>query len=484
MKALFGFLFAAYCLPSLASEVLVVQKVTREESGDILITRELAFALGNELQETFALRSVVWSLTDPTFRQAIYDNLVTGDHETPTLPLALEAGKKLGATFVAWIENSKTSEGLKSTLSLYKVGTARPVYKRELSLVAQINENNDPDSVGRSTARTWALELATGALKTYIKTNPGSEPDGGTTTTAPIPTYTPEPPTLTVVDEPSLFAKVDEQLKVGHPNAALKLLYAAVDAAPRSIPIRIRLIELLQQLGYDAEALSEAQRTLIFAPSTPQLRLILINGLIASGDLARAQSEINEGLARTPEDPIVLEAAGNLALAQGNASRARFYYLPCLAKAPNDRVRFSLAIAMAAEGDNAEAVRTLSEITNKDLLTVGSFHRLSQKCVQMIGKDLAETIRLVRTAPDRATLLIGATKLLKATESLVALLEQISPTSDPALHSGLLLAHKLLWQAAGETLDFARAAEEDLGSAAQISLSDAMMRFEKLAEPK
>lgn len=483
MKTLLGFLFAASCLPAFASEILIVQKVTREDSGDILITRELAFALGDELQDTFALRSIVWSMTDPTFRQAIYDSVISGDHETPTLPLALEAGKKLNATFIAWIENSKTEDGLKSTLSLYKAGSSRPIYKRELSLFAQINENNDPDAVGKSTARTWALELATGVLKPYLKSSPGTEAENPTIS-SPGPTYTPEPPSFVVVDEASLFAKVDEQLKIGHPNAALKLLFAAVDASPKSLPIRIRLIELLQQLGHDDDALSEARRTLIIAPSAPQLRLILINGLIASGNIAQAQTEINEGLARTPEDPIVLEAAGNLALAQGNASRARFYYLPCLATAPSDRVKFALAVAMAAEGDNAEAVRTLGEITQKELLTVTSFRRLSKECVRVIGKDLADTIRLVRTAPDRAALLIGTTKLLKSTESLVALLEQISPTSDPSLHSGLLLAHKLLWQAAGETLDFARAAEEDLGSAAQISLSDAMMRFEKLSEPK
>lgn len=477
MKRLGLTLLALLPFVAAATPVLIVQSVKRDaKTADVLIDRQLAYFLAEELQTTFVFQPVVWSMTDPIFRQGIYDGILKGDAEKPTMDDARNALKPLRAEFLFWIETDFSNSGRISTLRVFKGESGRPLYERKLDMGATLGGTNAPDLLEHSTARTWVLDLAKEKFETYRR--------GGTETLRPADNgvvYTPEPPVEPAASQEATLTEVEGLVAKGQMMQAREVLYQAIDRAPLSMELRRRLVIMLGEMGEREQAAQEATRALALKPDDLDLRLAVTEGALAEGNYDQALNDVNEVLVRQPDHAQALLMAAEIALYRGDPASARAKFLSVMAKQPSFRAQLGLAVTVAAEGDLPEAERLISTLPNPPATGYDQLVKRLSGATKHFTAGLIKLLQQLRSSANRPALRPQAELALKQAEAFATLLEKSKLVpSDTKVADRRLLAHKLLTQSAGELLEFARTGDSEMADIAQLSLSDALKRLEEL----
>ncbi len=170
--------------------------------------------------------------------------------QSPDVPLLMQIGRALGATYVliARCTRQKESGQLEYEVAVWQPGRRAPLWRTEGNQQAMTRDSAF-DTALQSLARTIALRLDTELWKDLP-----SVPETPSEANQPRPAIPPVNPS-----EPSDPAKL---IKEGRLNEALPLLRAAVNQNPLDATTRLQLIELYQQLGLKDAALEECERAL------------------------------------------------------------------------------------------------------------------------------------------------------------------------------------------------------------------------------
>lgn len=463
-----------------APGVLIYQAPIKVDNK-MIADKELAFVFANQAEKEFNVAPVVWSLTDPTIRDAMNRGLIGGDIDGAALPVVRNSMSAVNAQYLAIVESGAKNGRMIATLRLFKGTSSRPFYQKSLEMGAEVDGNADPDSARESTVRTWLLELKKEEWKALAR-NEGvpDNPSGGTG--IPLsPTVEHQP----IVPVEQIVATADKFIAAKDPLEAAAVLYSGIDMHPKSIDLRTKLIQVLQSIPKIDLATIELFKAVRMAPERIDLRILVARNFLKENRLEEAGTELNEALARAPEDPEVLLLAGDIAMHKGRLEEAQGHYLRANALSAGPINAFTLAIPIAASGESAETLRLLGLSASEDeRIKAEQFDRLARYgrlAANSIGEALKNVILGVRVAQDRSPHIARAQRAQKGAECLTMLAERVKALpGKESIQEKRILAHKLLVQAAGAVLEYAKTGNEDIASEAQISLSDAIRRFSEL----
>lgn len=475
----FGSLF---CATWAQQTRILIYQVPLKVDNEVLLARELAFTMANQLESEFNLKPIVWTLLDPILRDAVTQGTVRADVDKAGVKEVRQAMSALQADFLAVVESSVKDQALQASLKLYRGTGSRPIYEKSLNMAATLGDNADADLARESTVRTWLIDLRREQFKDFLKTTAGGANDPSTGIALSPPT---EPMTIRTPEE--VLEVANKLVDAREPLDAAISLYEGIDQHPNNIDLRLRLIEVLQLIPRHDLAVIEAKQAVQMAPERIDLRILLARHYIEVRDLDAASAQLNECLARAPQDPAVLLLAGDSAMFKGRLDEAREQYLKAYSAKATPETAMALAITVAASGESAETLRLIDLAKSEDAAIQKAlntrFSIYGRLAVDSLSEAMRNVLLGVRVAVDRSPHLARAQRAHKGAECLTMLGVRLKPLAgSETLHKKRILAHKLLVQAAGAVLEYARTGNEDIASEAQIGLSDAVRRFNELPD--
>lgn len=468
----------AYCAePS----VLIFQKTIRE-NNESRLESDIAAYFSEELSTNFKFQPIVWAMSDPVFRDYVYDGVIPAE-PNPTDAQLFGTAQKIKAHYVVVISIMPKADLTGSTIQLFKPSGGKPIWQRNVNASVVVAGNTDREQVERSLARSWAIELKTGPFKNDMRgiTTP-IEPIGQGSTITPDPT--PVPP---VTDRTVIRAQAESYLKSGDSQQAIKYLYQQVDIYPTDPEVRAILVDMLINLGLTSEAEAECAQAISLFPASLSFRYLYASVLLDLGRAEDAANEINEYLARGGDPAAVSEIKGRSALARGDYAGAREAFLGQMAKQPTSTIQALLALTVAFEGDTSEARRLIDTLQLKDDAEFSTVYRrfiaAQTSPMKRIADDLREVLRLSRLQPGVSATVQTAQRAYKSASALSGVLDVLRvPAAFKESHAKRVLAHKLLAQATAQILQFARTGDPEVGDEATISLTEALTTLKEANE--
>ncbi|MBL8065276.1 MAG: hypothetical protein JNM34_05395 [Chthonomonadaceae bacterium] len=483
---------------SAAPDCLVVQ-IKVPMVGD----KDPNFSVGPFLAEALAeegrVRPVLWSLTDPVFREWTSKDGFGEFLTAPTEREALDRARRLGVGRVVTLYAQRTPDQCEAIIEYFFEGRRVWRYgpKKLSEIAAQISPTTplDPRQVrrmrqsvpigvptegsftvykdgvidlietARSLASTWTKLLAAGPLS-KLAPRPTPTTDLGSADPHPIESW----PT---VDPASVLSEVSSLKEKGRYMHAVSLLRRATDKSPFDFSIRRELALTLVDAGYYQEAGKAASAASKLEPQNSEIWLVCAKAWILACEASKAQDALDQALVRGGSGPITIEIAGDIDLLNGKLDSALFRYL----SAGPSATSFRKALTQALLGDEAETKETLSKLGSRALSNTDY-----AACVAIAGQAMhrfAEQARSVlpeiRLHPGDAQTLELAAKTAKFSSSLSAFWAALVPPADHvASHEARKLAHILLAQACLEAQEFARNNDPDLAEESAATLGQGL----------
>jgi len=297
-------------------KVLIIQSsvpVTKDGDPNLSIANFLA----QEVDDGGRLSSVVWSITDPNFRQIIDSGKIKDIPDIPKLADALKAAKQWGVEYVVLCVASRAGGDAKSVGHLYKNG--REVWNDKVSMRVGVNDSYDREATALSIAHTLVLKMTAAALKDLPvrSINQTPAPAQGQLPAAPHI----DPPVPEVNDDEKLWGAVNDLVQGKHMATAITTVRDAIDAQPFNPDRRKKLIELLQTTD-PAAAAAEAIRGCDVIPEDPTFRIMAARAYMQAGKNKEAQEALNEAIARAPDAPATRLMLAELDLRRDNPEKA------------------------------------------------------------------------------------------------------------------------------------------------------------------
>ncbi len=472
-------------------EVLIVQRsaVAKEK---VALEIPIATMLAEELDTEGKVSPVVWSLTDPLFRAWVDAGKVSAAWDHPTDEQIRSVAQSLHIAYVFLIDADRENENfypravlLKGGRSIWKQGgdqrsgDARKYKEKQhtyVSMTVSTGTQLDWENTARSLARTWATLLHLGPFKT-LPSHPKRqtpEPEKGTAPTKPT-----APPPTSTPDE-SWIAKEQELERQGLLTERINLLREAIDADPFQIKPREMLIALYLSKEMNGVAAEEAQRAAVIAPDRVDLRVLSARAWLQGGKLAEAQADLNEALAREPKNANLQLVLGQLSLEKGAFQSAIDAFSSSLETLSSPEGRVGRAVAYAVLGRAAESASDLKAILPADIneASYGRVTGCTERVIEVLLGELREIALASRSKPKDPETISNAERAERVASAMADFLSAFPvPAKHAKSHERRVLAHKLLAQAAGEALAFAKLADEETGAEATLSLTEAMKQF-------
>jgi putative PEP-CTERM system TPR-repeat lipoprotein len=165
-----------------------------------------------------------------------------------------------------------------------------------------------------------------------------------------------------------LDALLDFQNK-RYQDSANKLL-TIIGSAPDFLPARSLMGAASLALGQQEQAISNLKYVIAAQPGNVLARKLLATAMARGNDIHAAQ-QLLSGI-NIADDPRMMSLAGDIALQKNDVSKARQHFMEALKVSPNDPGILSrLATSQLAEGNEAEAMRTLSRAVDLDAKDAG-----------------------------------------------------------------------------------------------------------------
>ncbi|MBS1721941.1 MAG: hypothetical protein JSS66_02920 [Armatimonadetes bacterium] len=490
-----------------APDCLIVQlKVPLVEGEDrnVLLSPYLA----EELDKDGRVRPVVWSLSDPVFREWTSRDVFGQFDASPSLRQALDTSRKLGLTYVIAVQAirgeqnfvpvaelfvngrskwrfgprdpRKGTDVVVSTEGRYDAKATKDLQTKLLNSLGQngtftvyVNNVPDWDATARAVAANWCTLLAEGPLKS-LEASPRIE-EHGTTPKEPTETHVDTaPPQDPVADAKSL-------LDQGKTAQALSVLRNACDAKPFDVVLRRALAQFLLNAGMPAEAGEAAQAASRLDPKDASLWLLCAEAWITAGDSEKASDAFKEAKARGAHDPYSERIEADLALLKGDADRAATLYAAL--GTPESRLR--LAVAFGLAGKEKECAQALEQVPHEPVSEAEyvAMVMFIERAMVSASEDARNVLPTVRLHPGEPATLALARSLAARTGALKALVGGVVPPKRFARsHEARKLAHIMLAQSALQAQSFADNNDPDIADESAASLGQAMRLLANVRE--
>jgi len=480
-----AFLLLAFCQFATANTLFIAQAPSKDPEK---ITPDLASAFAEVCPDIISLNPMVWSLTDPSYRDAYYAGKFSQDPTKIDLPGALSAAKEIGSPYLLWIEVEANKNGIKGDVQLFDSGNGKKVFAKSYQIGADSGGSSDILAAMSSTARLALFNMCEKSLKPWQKsvttvTDPGVKP--------PLPTdITPIGPDEPILNDPNLELKIleiiEEKIAAGERDSAMLLLYEAIDSNPKSVGLRRKLIQMLAGNQNSAQLIEECRNTLLIDPMATETRIFLVRALLLGGDILNAQLEMNELLARDPNNPEVTVLQGDFYLETGEIGKARTLYLIAKQKQPSLQIDLAIMMVAALDGDVKETGFLLKNsdlnlIAENDLL-LNWLARYSKQGIERTCAGLQELLRNIRVGKLTNQSTRTASNLSRISDSLDLLVSSVEPKNSKLkkIHEQRVLAHKLLAQATKLVEDALPNRDEDKCLDAEFTIGECLSLIRSL----
>lgn len=452
-----------------AQDAALIVRLSRMRGEPNESATSIAHFLAAEFDQDGRIAPIVWSLADPVFRAAAESGTIRETVREPAPEDIKDAAQKLKAAYIFVIVEEKKEGALYATLEVFKTGSANPIYKNTRNLVVTVGNRLDWENAARSHAHYWYTTLIEGPFK-KLKPRPRPEEDN-------TPTIVPAAEVFPT--DPKALDTAKTKIQGGDFAGALTVLRDAVDADPTLLEKRMALIQLLTQLRMQEQVASEARRAAVLFPEQAELRLIAVRAWLALDKTEEASVDLNEFLARKSDDASALALLGDLWISRQEPEKAIEPFTKSIEISSSFSARFGRALAHALTGNSAGCTADLAALGTPSPKEIETSYpvavRSLEGATEHLGAKLREVLQKTRIQSNDPAVVKQAEDALALAQSLASMTDKISvPPKHQQSHLRRDLAQKLLVQAAGEALAFAKSGDEDLGSDAAISLGDAL----------
>jgi len=475
-KLFFATLFLAFAALSLAVPKVLIVQVSGDKGASPIA---LADALADALTEEGKTDPIVWSQTDPIFRDAVLDGRVP-TMDKPGPDDVQRAAKALGCDYIILAQAELNGTAVAGRIDMYR--GSKPVWSDTNMMDTGHSSGNDLDNAIRSVARTWAIRISAGPLKS-IQSEPKPPP-----TPAPSQGQVPKSPAADPVPQVTDTAKALDDYKHLMSEKkipeATNLLRQAVDQSPLDVQLRIQLIKHLASIGRAREAAEEARRASQLLPDSADLRALAAQAYLDSGQTDQAASQLNEQLARNPNDASTRSMLADLALNQLNAQAAMAHIAVAMKAAPSKDLAYRQALCDAIGGDD-KAVSADIAVANQLQNWTGTEEASYKFCMGIFGQAMDQSVGDLRSLSQRAAVKPDDADVAQEIDAQLAMLQArqtfVDSWTPPASHKksqgGLSLALKLLSQSLSELKAFLADKNQDTLTDANIDLGQSIKQL-------
>ena len=453
---------------------LLVAPLAPLKKGGPSPSASLGDQIANQMDEDGRTRPIVWGLTDPTFRTAALEGKLGNVPVLPTREQALDAARRLGATYVLVYRSERSKDGkLEASAELMQDG--RTLWKDAKSMGALHGAVQDDADAAGSIARTWVVLLGSGPLKALPSKKAAATPDP---TPGQNPTPVDEPPPLPppVTNLQTLESRLGDLAKAGKPDAARALARDAVDADPLSPGPRTVLVRLLAAQGDAAAAAQEARRAADLMPERPELRTDAVRRLLGVGQTREAKAAL-QGL---PDEPPVRRLGAEVALAEDDAPGAIREVEPLLKTGEDLDARLLRGLARArlggAEGAAAD-LKAWSTGTTDPIAHAEGYALARRTLGAMASKAADAVLPLLQRAgaqPKSGAVRDELDEAQRQAQARAAAWSALAPPAGvQAAYDAWSLAHRLMALVAADLRSFLAGGGEDALTSARIDLGEA-----------
>ncbi|HVL38038.1 MAG TPA: tetratricopeptide repeat protein [Fimbriimonadaceae bacterium] len=453
-------------------KVLIVQhmEAVTEESDP---NAQVAQLLAHEMEQSGRVQPIVWSLSDPLFREAVSERILPDPPDHPSVAQARDAARRLRAQYLLMFKAVRDTNRIVAELTLYRGDRSVWTDKKDLSVL--IGNALDVDSGSASLARTWNALLDGGPFRSHPPKpqHVTPEPDPGQSSTSVSGSVG------GAVDS-AVLEEAAQLTKAGRRDRAILLLRDAVDASPLDPLRRKALIEALMEVD-PALAAAEAGRAADVLPESAGLRAVAARAWLLAGNREAAEEELKAALTRDPENPEVLVLVARAQLANLDLAAA-LRTLEKLASNENPEVQMLRAFARALGGSHAEAQKVLGEAA----IGEGDYPLAIDLCDRTASSIAAElrslTPKFRLNGVDKSER-EGLSSLRARLAGTLWLAERLNPPHPHASsHERRLLALKLLRQSLDDAGTYLDKPDEGLLSESAINLGEALKHLSAARE--
>ena len=436
----------------------------------------MANYIARELDEDGRVVPIVWSLTDPVFRDAVGSGKLAHHPDLPTLPECLVAARTLQARYVLVFSSRIKGDDKIGVCALYSEG--RVIWK-DTEQISITKTDSAIDSRSDSIAHTWGMKLETQPLRALVPRPKAVTPAVGGGQAPIVTTGDPPPEAPEKFDPAEIAAQVQKLRQDGRLDAALLLVRDSIDQHPTEASLRLLLVHVLEWQGNYKTAADEAQRGSEVVPTSRELRFAAVQDLLLSGETDVAKNALNEMLARGAEDPPTLLLEGQIALAAGDYKQASTSLNKAIQTSPTPDAYFWRAVTRALLGGADGVVLDLQALA-KTPMTPAALADAYPTAMKMLAgscqNDLTQALNVFTQASLSGTQVKDqADEMARRAAARGAFLEQAPvPAEFKDSHGKWLLAQKLLTLALIDLQEFVKNGSDDAMTDARINLGEAM----------
>ncbi len=468
-----------------APVVLMYQQMAAVDQGDdinVQLASEFADMLGKEGR----VSPVVWSQTDPEFRRWQDEKLIPAPKENPTTDEVLKVAKTVGAEYVMILSGIKQKSKVFGGLALYRVPNPKPIWTDAKEFEVLVNNLADWESATLTLANSWTSLLGQGAFSKHKPAVVLPENERKLPPANNPPVKDPEPAPPKVRDTQKVLESVRFLLKQGMSREAVVRLRSGIDSDPLDGVLRQELVSLYISLGEKELAADEAQRFADLSLSNREFLLLSVSMWVELGQPMRAQDLLNELRAREGDSARAKVMQGRIYFALDEGAKGMLAFEEAYKESPTAEAAYGIATVAAMRGQEDNLKQALAQKTPKSEDYEALYRWVLQSIdsrLDMIAAQFRDALQYANGRPGTPEATAKAAKNEALCRSISTLIELLAaPEKHAGSHNRRRLAHKLLVQAAGETLEAAQLGDTDLAAEAALNLGEALKQFPLIKE--
>ncbi len=458
--------------------------------GDGDVDTQIANYMAQALDSHGRVISIVYGLTDPTFRQLVQDGKIKVAPDVPKLEDLGKIAGQIGADYVFSYTSSMKGTKIVAKGELRKSG--RKIWNHEETLSVQLSNGYADSDTAESIARTWTLMLEAGPFKDLASApkapTPDLQPGQTPVKTDPIPVA---PTPKKAADNSQLRKDLEKLVASGEVSRAVAMARDAIDAQPSDLERRTLLIQVLQSAGQNEAAAKEARRAADLMPDKPELRSIAARAWLAAGKPDEARADMNEAVARDPDSAPTRLMLAQISLLQLQPERALEHLERAIKSQPSTDAyvmralcRTLLGGADGAKLDLDAGAKLTPEPAPGDVIRRYEFSMgIMDSVTEKVGADVRALMqRSLQKGESKAVreLLDNQSRLVKARVDFLTMFGP--PPSHAKSHEVRLLAQRLLTESFTGIDAYLKSGSEDDMTEARINLGEALKQQKSAQE--
>lgn len=507
MRALGALLVVWLChLGSAAPSVLIVQDRLSPVGGvdrNVMIDQALAESIDRDGR----LSPIVWSLSDPVFRDAVDRGRLREVPDQPTFDQAARAMGPLSVEYLIILTAELIGNSVEAEIKLYR--GRRAIWTDKQQFAAFSGDRIDLPNTRRSLAATWVRLMGEGPLRSLTpRPKPPAPPlEPGVSPVVPDPDVVPPAPPLPNAPDPvplpvepgapspqqteatnALLGEAMRLMAARQFHQAIFMLRDGVDQAPLDSKRRRALILALLRSGDPESSAGEARRASELFPGQVEFRVLAARAWLAAGKPEEAAVDLNEAVVRDPEAAETRFLMGEMQLLTLRVPSAVEHLTASIERLPVADAFHRRAIAHAIlgefpamEGDLTAMEQAASNDPDPsaDVERHRFLARVMNSAATILVPQIRDWITRIRPRPRDPVIAAERDDFDRVLVGLVRFSERRPPPEvHRESHHAFVLALKLLRQTLSDAGGSIGVLDEDALMEASISLGEAIRTLE------